>query len=177
MSSLRGGGDGSTWRADDDSGIASTGCLGHRHRAPNGTRPEDRAQIRRARHQGAGLWAAICWTAEHAGAPRAAPPTRLVRQLMKHRQADSTGLPTPTAMHAGEDHVVSQHAVDQRRHQNSGKSRCRSRSAGYDARRRPRSINQERRAPSPTWRHGPGPAATIPIARLPPRGFAQSGFN
>jgi len=41
---------------------------------------------------------------------------------MNHRQADSAELPTPTAMRAGEDRFVCDHAVDQERYQNSGKT-------------------------------------------------------
>src|SRR5271156_755053 len=50
-----GGADDPTWRTDDDPGTASTRAVGHRDRAADGARPQDRAQIRRARHRGAGL--------------------------------------------------------------------------------------------------------------------------
>src|SRR5215469_13941292 len=54
-----GGADGPTWRTDDDPGAASTRAVGHRDRAADGARPQDRAQIYRARHRGAGLRATL----------------------------------------------------------------------------------------------------------------------
>ena len=61
-----GGADGPTWRTDDDPGTASTRAVDHRDRAADGARPQDRPQIYRARHRGAGLRAALGRAAQQA---------------------------------------------------------------------------------------------------------------
>src|SRR5438045_7210194 len=53
-----GGADGPTWRTDDDPGTTSTGAVGYRDRAADGSGSEDGAQIYRARCRSAGLRAA-----------------------------------------------------------------------------------------------------------------------
>jgi hypothetical protein len=99
---------------------------------------------------------------------------------MMHRHADRAGPPTPDALRSGQDLIVRRGgcsgAAPEQRHADRT-TPLESRSPPRRRHHRPRQARQTRYAACPASCPEPSAADTIPIARPPSRGFAQSGFN